>query len=131
MSEGWIERVSAAEGRKLLSDASRKAHKYHAKPCVVDGVRFDSKAESREYLRLRILQRNGFVSGLERQPAFELHAPNGEVLGKYVADFQYVETYGHRVVVSDVKGMKTLPLARWKQRHLRAEYGIVVEERRS
>ncbi len=128
MSEGWIERVSVAKGRQLIAESRKKAHKYHAKPTIIDGVRFDSKAEAAEYSWLKEMMRIGIVRKLEIQPEWELHAPNGEVIGKYIADFRFYDG-AWRVV--DVKGMKTLPLARWKQKHLRAEYGIVVEERRS
>ncbi len=125
-----ITRVSTQEGRRLL--LMQKPHKYHAKPVVVDGVRFDSTREAREWSRLLLWQQCGIISGLERQPVFELHAPNGEVIGKYIGDFRFVTNDGRRnkVVVVDVKGAKTLPLARWKQKHVRAEYGIEVEERR-
>lgn len=102
-------------------------HKYGAKPTVVDGQRFASKAEAAEWARLELQRRAGLIVALETQPAFELHAPNGEVIGKYVADFRVTNRDGE-VRILDVKGMQTLPLAKWKQRHLKAEYGFVVEE---
>lgn len=123
-----IERVSHTVGRKLLQQQA-KPHKYHAKAVVVDGIRFDSKREAQEYARLNMWANYGVITDFERQPWWDLHAPNGEVIGKYVADFVYRDELGKQRVV-DVKGMRTLPLARWKQRHLRAEYGIVVEELR-
>jgi hypothetical protein len=102
--------------------------KYHAQPTVVDGIRFHSAAESRYYAWLKLFEKTGDIADIECQPSWELHAPNGEVLGKFVADFRYRFVRSGEVTVIDVKGMKTLPLARWKQKHLRAEYGIVVTE---
>lgn len=102
--------------------------KYHARRTTIDGVTFASQAEAREYQRLRLGVRLGVVRELERQPAYELHAPTGEVLGKYLADFRYRDGAGQRHVV-DVKGFKT-PLYRWKKKHVEAEYGVRIEERR-
>lgn len=121
-------RLSLAEGKALLK-ARKKPSKYRAQRTMVDGIPFDSKREAYEYNNLLNLWGQLFITDLELQPVFELHAPNGEVLGKYIADFRY-RTRDGKVVVVDVKGMETLPLARWKQKHLRAEYGITVEERR-
>ncbi len=130
MSEGWIERVSVAKGRQLIAESRKKAHKYHAKQTVVDGVRFDSKAEAAEYSRLLSLWSHHVISDLELQPVFELHAPNGEVIGKYLADFRFKMHWPapQRVVVVDVKGFKTA-MYRWKKKHVEAEYGIRIEER--
>lgn len=95
---------------------------------MADGRRFDSGAEYRYYTWLKLCERAGEVADLECQPSWELHAPNGEVIGRFVADFKCRIVRDGEVKVFDVKGMKTLPLARWKQKHLRAEYGITVTE---
>ena len=100
--------------------------KYFAKRTEVDGVLFASAREAREYGRLRLLERLGDIVHLECHPVYELHAPNGVVIGKYIADFRY--QVGGQVQVIDVKGWRTLPLAKWKQKHLAAEYGIRVQE---
>lgn len=110
--------------------------KYHAQRTTVDNITFASKAEARRYGELKLLEKAGEVYDIRCQTRFELHAPTGEVLGVYVADFSYyslpangTEMYPIAAfVVEDVKGMRTLPLARWKQKHLRAEYGIQVIE---
>jgi hypothetical protein len=114
----------------------RQRSKYGAERCEVDGIAFHSRAEARRFGELKLLEKAGEVSGLTCQPRFELHAPNGEVVGWFVADFSYwslpangTETYPTAVfVVEDVKGMASLPLAKWKHKHLRAEYGIHVQE---
>lgn len=122
-----VERISIAAVRRQWKAQHKKPHKYRAKAVVVDGCRFASQAEAAEYSRLLVCWSRGIISDLELQPVFELHAPNGERIGRYVADFRFKTREGD-VVVVDVKGMKTLPLARWKQRHLMAEYGIAIQE---
>ena len=110
-----------------------KAHKYHAKATVVDGVRFHSKREAARYQELKLLEKAGEIRDLELQPKFALHVPQSGwhsapvTIGHFVADFRYREANG-MTVVEDVKGMKTLPLARWKHKHLLAQYGIRVRE---
>lgn len=119
------------------------AHKYHAKPTTVDGIRFASKAEARRYQELRMLEKAGKIEGLELQPKFQLRvllttgtfqgagrALAGEypTIGKYIADFRYFNLESPTGwVVEDVKGMRT-PLYRWKKKHVEAQYGIQITE---
>lgn len=128
-------RLTAAEGRKLLKDQPR-AHKYRAIPTVLDGQRFDSAGEAQRYAALKLQQRANLIRALATQVEFELHAcdlATGElaVIGLFVADFNYIEVATGLRVVEDFKGMATLPLARWKMRHMKAEYGITVIEHRA
>lgn len=60
---------------------------------------------------MRLLERAGAITGLERQKRYEL-IPSQRLNGKtverpvtYIADFVYTEN--GRTVVEDVKGMKT------------------------
>lgn len=100
--------------------------KYRNIPTVVDGISFDSKAEARRYGELKLLQRAGQIAGLTLQPSFELTV-NGKLIGRYVADFQYLRVNGPRVV-EDVKSTATMtPIFRWKAKHMLAEHGVVVE----
>lgn len=71
---------------------------------MVAGIRFASKAESRRYSELLLLEKAGAVSKLELQPRFPLEV-NGTLVCTYVGDFSYDER-GARVI-EDVKGMKT------------------------
>lgn len=95
--------------------------KYRAKKTTVDGITFDSKAESRRYTDLRLLEKAGIISDLELQPLFRLQ--DGFTDGKgtrhrsidYVADFRYIED--GRTVVEDVKGMRT-PVYKLKKKLL-------------
>jgi hypothetical protein len=116
--------ISASEYRAI--SASPKKSKYKNKRTVVDGISFDSKAESRYYLELKILERSGQVTSVEMQKPFPLVAPSGQVIGSYRADFSFWDTSKKCQRVIDVKGFDT-PLSRWKRKHVKAQYGIEVE----
>lgn len=110
--------VTREEASALLARPPGK-HKYKAKPVTLDGIRFDSTAEANRFALLKQLERVGHISELRLQPHYELHAPSGEVIGRYVADFEYVEN--GETVTEDVKGVST-DLFKWKRRHFEAEY---------
>lgn len=77
----------------------KKRSKYGNVPCEFMGLKFASKAESRRYGELRLLELNKEISQLEVQPVYVL---TGGV--KYKGDFQYVEN--SKTICEDVKGMK-------------------------
>jgi hypothetical protein len=129
-----------------------RAHKYHAKPQVVDGIRFASQKEARRYQELKLLEKAGEIRDLVVHPRFPLWAHTGVAsdepvkVGEYRGDFAYEEqvrmgvipaaisTDGVAVVsvewvdrVEDVKGFKT-PLYKWKKKHVEAQYGIRIVE---
>jgi len=119
-----------------MSDPRRgRRSKYAAIATMTAGVRFASRREAARYLELTYLSRAGMIRDLELQPVYPLHAidlTTGEItrVGEYRADFRYRVTATDAIVVEDVKGMATLPLARWKQKHCRGEYGVIVQEHR-
>lgn len=85
--------------------------KYHNKKVTLDGITFDSRKEAKRYQELRLLERAGAISDLQRQVAFIL-IPSQKVDGKvverpvkYLADFVYTED--GEMVVEDTKGFKT------------------------
>lgn len=123
-----MERISVKEYRQRVT----KKHKYHAKPTVVDGVRFDSKAEARRYRELLLLQRAGEVEDILLQPRFELlpkeKGPDGKTRRAvhYVADFLVSYPDG-REEVEDVKGFVT-PVYRLKKRMFEHKYGKMIKE---
>jgi hypothetical protein len=75
---------------------------------TLDGVTFASKAEMNRFAELRMLERAGLIEGLELQPRFVLQ-PKTDALRElaYIADFRYRSRETNRVVVEDVKGMRT------------------------
>lgn len=88
-----------------------KESKYHAQKVEVDGKKFDSKHESRDYLKLKSMEDSGIISNLQTQVSFELQPKYTTKDGRkiraitYRADFQYVRdgvTY-----VQDSKGFRT------------------------
>lgn len=84
--------------------------KYNARRTEIDGFIFDSKKEAARYLELKALEKAGKIKELERQKSFTLIEPfdyNGEKCRRvrYLADFYYRE--GGKVIIEDVKGMKT------------------------
>lgn len=109
--------------------------KYGNRKTTVDGVTFDSLAESRRYQELQIMQRAGLISRLTCQPAFELapaftHNGKRERAITYVADFQYAEIASMLVVVEDVKSPATrTALYKLKRKLFLAKYGKLYEFR--
>jgi hypothetical protein len=106
-----------------------KRSKYRAIPTVVDGIRFSSKAEAKRYGELKLLERAGEISDLNRQQRYPLRAyeyedKDTQEIGHYVGDFEYLEK--GKWVVEDVKGFMT-PLAKWKIKHFEIQYGIKVQ----
>jgi hypothetical protein len=86
--------------------------KYHARKLTVDGRTFDSRAEANRYRQLVLLQRAGKISALACQVRFVLQdgfKKNGKTYRPivYVADFTYTDNERDRVVVEDVKGVRT------------------------
>lgn len=86
--------------------------KYHNIPTEVDGIRFDSKRESRRYLELKSMEKAGLINDLELQKRFELIPPyelNGKKIRAitYVADFYYFDQEKSEWVIEDVKSKAT------------------------
>ena len=85
--------------------------KYRAKKTEVDGIVFHSKKEANRWQDLKLLERAGEISSLERQVKFTL-IPSQRIGGrvverpvKYSADFVYVQD--GKTVTEDCKGVKT------------------------
>lgn len=90
---------------------TQKRNKYGAKPVVIGGRRYASKAEAKRGEELLLLERAGAISVLMFQPVFEL-AEAVSMDGRrkpalrYIADFSYNDSAGN-LVVEDVKGVET------------------------
>jgi Protein of unknown function (DUF1064) len=91
---------------------------------VIDGRRFDSRAEGRRYEHLKAEQAAGRIAALRCQVRFVLRV-NGHRVGAYWADFQYVRA--GRLVTEDVKGVRT-PMFALKKKLVAALYGIDIIE---
>lgn len=102
--------------------------KYNNKKVMVDGIKFDSKKEALRFKELKMLEKAGIISNLQRQVKYVLIPAQyeltdeayakGKEKGKpkkgrlierecaYYADFVY-STKGGELVVEDTKGVKT------------------------
>ena len=96
-------------------------HKFKAKPCEDDGIKFSSLKERKRYRELNLLQEKGEVIMFLRQTPFHL---KGGV--KYVCDY-FVFWNDGTVTIEDVKGMKT-PQYITKKTIVEATYPITITE---
>lgn len=89
--------------------------KYHNHAVVVDGDRFDSKLELKEYNKLMALEACGKIRNLRRQVKFSLFMEHGEHLQIYAADFTWEEPHGSKwvFVVGDAKSTYSKKLPAW------------------
>ena len=100
--------------------------KYRNKITYIDGIRFDSKAESMHYLYLKSLERVGRIANLERQTKIDFKI-NGKKIFTYIADFSYKDNAGMHYV--DVKSPITAknPVFRLKKKIIEADKNIQIE----
>lgn len=104
-----------------------KNNKYRNKKITIDGISFDSTKEAKRWQELKLLERGGVISELERQIKFPFKI-NGELICTYICDFSYVENGRH--IIEDVKSSYTakLPVYRIKKKLLKAIYGLEIIE---
>ena len=104
----------------------KKPPRYLNQKCEMDGHTFDSKSEWSRYMTLKAMQESGLIAGLRVHPDFPLNAPNGALVGRYIADFSFMQD--GKLVVEDCKSPRTaeLGLFRWKFRHMWLQHGIEV-----
>lgn len=124
-----------------------RRRKYGNTKITVDGIQFDSKREAARYQELKLLERAGVISFLQRQTKFQLipdqHAPSNAVYTKgprkgqrkpgkllehecsYIADFCYIQN--GETVVEDAKGCRT-EVYRIKKKLMLERYGIQIRE---
>jgi len=105
--------------------------KYNAKKDIriINGetVTFDSKAEAKRYDELYALAIAGKIKSLTLQPRYQLmdtlRIAGHKTMPKrfYVADFRYIDEQD-RIIVEDVKGMKT-PIYSLKKQLFLSIYG--------
>lgn len=96
------------------------------KTTTSDGITHDSIREANRWCELKLLERAGKISDLQRQVKFELlPKQDGERAVYYIADFVYVEN--GREVVEDAKGFRTKEY-KLKKRMLLYFKGIKIKE---
>ena len=95
--------------------------KYGNRKVKRDGMVFDSKREADRWNELKLLEKAGKISNLQRQVKYELiptqysdweYTKNGkkkvvEREASYIADFVYHDNVLGTEIVEDVKGMRT------------------------
>lgn len=86
----------------------RKQNKYGAiKTTTYDGITHDSKKEAQRWCVLKLLEKAGEITDLQRQVRYEIIPKVGNHRATYyVADFVYKEKDG-TVVVEDTKSVAT------------------------
>ncbi|MDR3464184.1 MAG: DUF1064 domain-containing protein [Beijerinckiaceae bacterium] len=95
---------------------------------TIDGIVFDSEKEAVRYGELRLLERDGQISGLDLQPTFVVEI-NGKRLCRFKADFAYRCPQRGRVI-EDVKSSGTAkdPAYRLRKKAAELAHGIKVTE---
>jgi len=106
--------------------------KYHSTKTVVDGIKFDSRKEANRYCELKYLERMGVIKNLELQPKFLLlegFVKNGKRYRPtyYIADFRYYDMQRDKIVIEDVKGVKT-EIYKLKKKWFESIYSESIEE---
>lgn len=125
--------MSAARRDELSADdynaiAKERTNKYRNQPTNVAGTEFDSKLEAQRYKDLRIMETAGVISALEVHPRFDL-VVNGVRIGRYTADFRYVDTDSGVQIVEDVKSRPTRTRDYMLRKKLmKAVHGIEIKE---
>lgn len=105
--------------------APKKKNKYNAKKAVVDGITFDSVAESTRYGKLALMQRAGLIADLVTHPEFRIEM-NGTPICRVVLDFSYKNIKTGKTIYEDLKG-KDNALSKLKRKLVSAVHLIDVE----
>lgn len=117
----------------LRGPKARERRKYANVPTVVDGIRFDSKAEARRWDELQMLVKAGRVKDLRRQVRYVLIPKTARPSGgserecAYLADFVYLDAQTGRSIVEDVKGAAT-PEYKLKRKLMLHVHGLEISE---
>lgn len=102
--------------------AARRS-KYGNKPVVIDNIRFASQREGNRFSALKLMERAGLITDLERQISYKLDVA-GIHVSSYICDFRY-RTHAGELVIEDSKGFET-PEFKIKRKLMKACHGIDV-----
>lgn len=124
------ETMTAKEFRRGRAQLAPKPNKYHNKHVIVGSERFDSMKEARRHQELKLLERAGRISKLERQVTYQL-MPSVRIAGeqrarpalRFKVDFRYVEN--GQTVVEDSKGYSDTAF-RIRQHLMKSVHGLDV-----
>lgn len=117
------------------SSATPKPSKYRNVRVEVDGITFDSKREAAYWQELKLREKAGEITDVQRQVPFDLHCPGPHgssfVIARFIADFTFRDVdpegdFGRRHV-ADVKGGKVTQMFALKAKWMNLEYGIDIE----
>ena len=98
--------------------------KYGNVKTEIDGLKFDSKGEARRWQELKLLERGGVITDLQRQVKYPLMCA-GKLIANFIADYAYTE--GGKMVVEDFKSHATItPVFRLKAKLFEANYGFPI-----
>jgi hypothetical protein len=112
-------------GAALATDTQPK---YGNRKVEADGITFDSQKEGRRYWELKLMRQKGEIRDLECHPVFRFDL-NGVRIGRYTADFRYVDAATGETIVEDVKSEATKTTAyRLRKRLMKAFHSIDVKE---
>jgi len=104
--------------------------KYKNIRITIEGIKFQSKKESKRFLILKEMESKGLIEGLQLQVRYELQPTfkldNETIRGiTYIADFVYTEN--GKLVVEDCKGFRT-DIYKLKKKMFMYKYGIKIRE---
>lgn len=115
MNRSTMNTMSLKQYRQLKKQLKRaqtgQENKYNNRKVVILGETFDSQKEADRWAQLKLLERAGAITDLQRQVKFVLipsQKADGKVIERecsYYADFVYLQD-GEKVV-EDTKGLRT------------------------
>lgn len=108
------------------SVSTEKKNKYGAIKTEVDGMIFDSKKESAEWVKFCRMEAAGMISNLKRQTSLDFYV-KGKKMFTYKPDMEYDAPDGHHYVDVKSSATATNPIFRLKRKIIEAEYDIKIE----
>jgi len=116
-------RAAAAAGPVLGGPA---ANKYKARAVVTEEGRFASRKEYADWCALKLQEKAGYITHLQRQQRFPLSI-NNQLICTFVADAVFFDKAANKRVVADSKGVLT-PVYKLKKKLMKALLNIEVIE---